>query len=193
MKKRILFLILIIAFSIIMTGCGIRDAKKGDEVSVKSTSEATQIEDDGRAEADEEAVSNSDESTNNNNENSAFDVSVLEGEWELVSGETDGYSYTAEEAGYTTEFTIESGIANYVHTINDVTKSFDAELKYQDIALYEGCGNDDWSVEFVMIKSDFDAEEEYYATLTDDDTLLLQCFFPFDGAQGVSYETYKRK
>ncbi|MBQ4528449.1 MAG: hypothetical protein II998_10285 [Clostridia bacterium] len=122
-----------------------------------------------------------------------FDVSVLEGEWELVSGETDGYEYTAEEAGYTTGLTIDAAGAHYSHTLNDETKTFDAELKYQDIALYEGCGNDDWSVEFVMIESDFDAEEEYYATLTDDDTLLLQCFFPFDGAQGVSYETYKRK
>ncbi|MBQ4631382.1 MAG: hypothetical protein IJB70_10400 [Clostridia bacterium] len=193
MKKFTFIFGLIIAFSIVVTGCSTKDKSKNKDVSVQSTTEISQIEDDSSANPDEEAESNLDEPANNNDENSHFDASVLEGEWELVSGETDGYEYSAEEAGYTTKLTIDAAGAHYSHTLYDETKSFDAELKYRNVPLYEGCGNDEWSVEFVMIESDFDAEEEYYATLTSDDTLLLQCFFPFDGTQGVSYETYKRK
>ena len=42
-------------------------------------------------------------------------------------------------------------------------------------------------------KSDFDDTEEFYATLIDENTLLMQQFYPFDGNIGVSYQTYRRK
>jgi len=123
----------------------------------------------------------------------APDSSLLEGEWTMVSGMVDGDEYTAEEAGYTTELSISGKTAYYRHVMGDVAQSFDAELVYLDEPIYDGCGNDEWSVMFELTSSDFGAEDEFYATLIDENTLLFQQFFPFDGTQGVSYQTYKRK
>lgn len=124
---------------------------------------------------------------------SAPDKSLIDGEWKFVSGMVDGYEYTADEAGYTTGLSISGGYANYWHTMDNVTDTFTAEIEYLDQPLYDGCGNEEWSIKFVLIQSDFGEDEEFYATLTDENTLLMQQFFPFDGTQGVSYQTYIRK
>ncbi len=127
----------------------------------------------------------------------APDVSLLDGEWVFAYGETDGYEFTAEEEGIESELQITSSTADvtakYFSKTEFDTKTFEAELVLLDEAVYEGCGNDEWSVKFSMIQSDYSNDEEFYATLIDENTLLLRHLFPFDGAQGVSHQTYKRK
>ena len=70
---------------------------------------------------------------------------------------------------------------------------FEAELELLEEPVYEGCGNDEWSVKFLTYNSTYGEDEEFYATLIDENTLLLQHLYPFDGTQGVSYQTYTRK
>lgn len=125
----------------------------------------------------------------------APDVSLLDGEWVFAYGETDGYEFTAEEEG------IESGIsisisdstAKYYSKTEFTDEKFDAELEIIEEPLYEGCGNDEWKVKFNTYNSTYGEDEEFYATLIDDNTLLLRHLFPFDGAQGVSHQIYTRK
>ena len=125
----------------------------------------------------------------------APDVSLLDGEWVFAYGETDGYEFTAEEEG------IESGIsinisdstAKYYSKTEFTDEKFDAELEIIEEPVYEGCGNDEWKVKFNTYNSTFGEDEEFYATLIDENTLLLRHLFPFDGAQGVSHQTYTRK
>ena len=127
----------------------------------------------------------------------AVEPELLHGDWAFVSGETDGDEFTAAEAGIKSEITITVGeddvTAKYYSSTEYSTKRFEAELELLEQPVYEGCGNDVWSVKFHTYSSDYGADEEFYATLTDEKTLLLQHFFPFDGTQGVSYQTYVRK
>ena len=46
---------------------------------------------------------------------------------------------------------------------------------------------------FLTYNSTFGEADDFYATLIDENTLLLQRLYPFDGTQGVSYQTYVRK
>ena len=118
---------------------------------------------------------------------------LLNGEWMMVSGEVDGYEFTAEEEGIESHLTIANNAAQYYSATEFVTERFEAELEFLEAPLYYDCSNDIWSVKFNLKTGDFGAEEEFYATLTDENTLLLQHFYPFDGTQGVSYQTYTRK
>jgi len=65
-----------------------------------------------------------------------------------------------------------------------------------DEPLYEGCGNEEWSVrigeESEKNEYGFPIDEEHYATLLDSNTLLMQHYFTIDGGPGVSYQTFKR-
>ncbi len=123
---------------------------------------------------------------------------VLAGEWVFHSGSVEGETYTADEAGYTATFSIEKqGDAFDVHYVFQqdgfAPKTLDAGTVYLTTSLYEGCGNEEWCVELIPRRSDFDDEDEFYLTLTDGNTLLLQHFYPFDGTVGVSYQTFTRK
>lgn len=118
---------------------------------------------------------------------------LFEGEWVFTEGETDSMKYTAEEMGYKSEISVTENTARYFFSTDFETQRFDADLVFLEEPLYPGCHNDAWSVQFLMKNSDFEADEEFYATLTDENTLLLQHYFPFDGTQGVSYQKYIRK
>ena len=122
-----------------------------------------------------------------------LNLSLLDGEWVFDGGETDGMEYTAEESGIESEISILNNIAKYFVSTGYENKQFVAELEFIEEPLYSECINDIWSVQFKMKSGDFGEDEEFYATLIDEDTLLLQQFYPFDGTQGVSYQTYKRK
>ncbi|MBE6704435.1 MAG: hypothetical protein E7583_04155 [Ruminococcaceae bacterium] len=124
--------------------------------------------------------------------------SHIVGEWVMISGETDGYEYTAEEAGIQSEILITSSddgmTAEYFSKMEYVgTDTLKANLELCQEPLYIGCGNDEWSVVFHVTETTFDPEDEFYATLIDENTLLLRNIFPFDGTLGVSHQTYKRK
>ncbi len=130
------------------------------------------------------------------NEKVATDPSLLDGEWKMISGETDGYQFTAEEEGIDSGITINVAVdvtAKYYSSTEFKNDRFEAELEYMDEVLYQGCGNDVWKVKMVLYSGNFNDEDEFYATLIDENTLLLQHIFPFDGARGVSYCTYVRK
>ena len=125
----------------------------------------------------------------------APDVSLLDGEWVFAYGETDGYEFTAEEEGIESEISINisDSTAKYYSKTEFTDEKFDAELEIIEEPVYEGCGNDEWKVKFNTYNSIFGEDEEFYATLIDENTLLLRHLFPFDGAQGVSHQTYTRK
>ena len=121
----------------------------------------------------------------------------LDGEWVLSGVEVEGEKLTAEEAGLESEITITSTTsdvaASYFNSTEYATERFEAEVIYMEEPLYYQCENDVWSVKFNIISGDFGEDEEFYATLIDDNTLLLRHLFPFDGTQGVSHQTYTRK
>ena len=122
---------------------------------------------------------------------------LLDGEWVLSGVEVEGEKLTAEEAGLESEITITSTTsdvaASYFNSTEYATERFEAEVIYMEEPLYYQCENDVWSVKFNIISGDFGEDEEFYATLLDDNTLLLRHLFPFDGTQGVSHQTYTRK
>lgn len=125
----------------------------------------------------------------------APDVSLLDGEWVFAYGETDGYEFTAEEEGIESviSINISNSAAKYYSKTEFTDEKFDAELEIIEVPVYEGCGNDEWKVKFNTYNSTFGEDEEFYATLIDENTLLLRHLFPFDGTQGVSHQTYTRK
>ena len=122
---------------------------------------------------------------------------LLDGEWVLSGVEVEGQKLTAEEAGLESEIAIISTTsyvtATYFNSTEYATERFEAEVIYVEEPLYYQCENDVWSVKFSIISGDFGEDEEFYATLIDENTLLLRHLFPFDGAQGVSHQTYTRK
>jgi hypothetical protein len=78
-----------------------------------------------------------------------------------------------------------------------INKSFyQQKIESLDEPLYDGCGNEAWSVRFgdesEKNENGYPIHEEYYATLLDKNTLLLQQYFTIDGGPGVSYQTFKR-
>ena len=83
--------------------------------------------------------------------------------------------------------------ATYFSKTEYTNDKFEAELDLAPEPLYEGCSNDEWSVRFLTYNSTFGEADDFYATLIDENTLLLQHLYPFDGTQGVSYQTYVRK
>ena len=85
-------------------------------------------------------------------------------------------------------------IAEYSETTEyGGTHTLKADLELCDEPLYFGCGNDVWSVTFHVTETTFGTEDEFYATLIDENTLMLRNIFPFDGALGVSHSTFIRK
>ena len=121
----------------------------------------------------------------------------LSGEWVLSGVEIEGAKLTAEEAGLKSEIAITSTTSNvtatYFNSTEYETKRFEAEVIYVEEPVYYQCENNVWSVKFGIVSGDFGEDEEFYATLIDDSTLLLRHLFPFDGTQGVSHQTYTRK
>ena len=121
----------------------------------------------------------------------------LDGNWKMVSGETDGYQFSAEEEGIDSELTMVVGndavTAKYYFSTEFITERFEAEAEYMEEPLYHDCGNEVWKVKLHLNSGDFDDGDEFNATLLDKDTLLLQHIFPFDGTLGVSYSTFVRK
>ena len=172
MKKRLLIFLLLLC--VLLSACGKTNVNKPDDVTDKTGTINI-----------EKAMAVT----------PAPDVSLLDGEWVFAYGETDGYEFTAEQEG------IESGIsinisdstAKYYSKTEFTDEKFDAELEIIEEPVYEGCGNDEWKVKFNTYNSTFGEDEEFYATLIDENTLLLRHLFPFDGTQGVSHQTYTRK
>lgn len=185
MKKNILIFILIFALGI-MSGCGKTEVNKPVEV-LGNTNQETELNSTPSTEVDEK---NTDKSIL---QAKAPNPNLLDGQWILATTEVEGEKLTAEESGLKSEITIANDTAQYFITTEYETKRFEANLEFLEEPLYYDCSNDIWCLKFDTFISDFGEDEEFYATLIDENTLLLRHLFPFDGTQGVSHQTYTRK
>ena len=86
----------------------------------------------------------------------------------------------------------------YIDGFDDYGSYYDRSVTLLDESLYEGCGNEVWSVrvggEAPRSEAGYPLETEYYVTLIDRNTLLQQRYFSYDEGTipMVSYQTYKR-
>ena len=135
-----------------------------------------------------------------------FTPDDLEGTWLMVSGITEGWEWDAmpgnfesmifrvEEVDGAQRMAVDSesgDISGYVPS-----SYYGKGITVLDEPLYEGCGNEDWSV-LVGEKSPVNEgglpiETEYYVTLLDRDTMLRQQYFTLDGAPMLTEQILKR-
>ena len=130
----------------------------------------------------------------------------LVGTWLMVSGETEGWEWNAMPGE------LESLVFKTVSTAMDVTLAADhenrnhygelgdarygQELTLLDEPLYEGCGNEAWSVrigpESPLDANGYPMQMEFHVTMLERDTLLMQRYYTMDGYPTVSHQTFRR-
>lgn len=130
----------------------------------------------------------------------------LTGTWIMTSGETEGWEWDAMPGRLSTlVFKLDSaGEESWLAAdmedrgyYGDLESSFyNLPLEILPNALYEGCENTLWSVRIgpasPVNQNGAPLEPEYYATLLDQNTLLMQQYYLLDGYPAVSYQTYQR-
>lgn len=133
---------------------------------------------------------------------------TLSGTWLMVGGEVEGDVWEAIPGNFEilvfTPGMDPKGESETVY-VDMEARDYEGLLSdffYQEMIvplnepLYEGCGNEEWSVrigeESEKNEYGFPIDEEYYVTLLDSNTLLMQHYFTIDGGPGVSYQTFKR-
>lgn len=133
----------------------------------------------------------------------------LAGTWVLTAGMVEGWEWDSrDEREYGVLFfdsTWNEEIAGPVLQADyesragwgDMREAFyDRELTLLEEPIYEGCGNENWSVrigpESPLNEHGYPQETDYYVTLLDENTLLLQQYYTFDGGPSVSYTYFKR-
>ena len=130
----------------------------------------------------------------------------LVGTWLMVSGETEGGQWEAMPGTLSSlvfrvtaydgplELRADLEEMDYYGTMNDAVH--DQPVTILNKALYDGCGNNSWSVrigpESPKDENGYPTGTEFYATLVDYNTLILQRHYTMDGFQAVSYQTYWR-
>ena len=129
-----------------------------------------------------------------------FAMSDLEGSWQMVKGEVEGWRYSVADEGIASTLCFTRIYDGNIPT-TDLTADFDRmdengneahernmEVKFLDELLYYGCPNEAWSVQLLC-------EEErvsYFAAITGPDTLELYCSFEKNGNSGASLAYYRR-
>ena len=116
----------------------------------------------------------------------------MEGSWRLAWTEVEGYQDTEVAGSKSVEITLDdAGIyrMSYIHHEFADWNFYDKELIITEGEMYPGCGNDQWIAEVNYIGN---YGTEYYVTLLDDGTLLVQQYFTVDGAPAVGYECFER-
>ena len=115
----------------------------------------------------------------------------LFGQWRMVSGETvtegepEVWSFTADEMEINRILTFHSSWdseePNGVDYYDEwhpgyLREARDMTADYQEIPVYEGCGNEAWRLRLSAAKPVYQnyMEEEFYVTVLDADTLLFQ-------------------
>ena len=130
----------------------------------------------------------------------------LVGTWLMVSGETEGYQWEAMPTELSSlVFDVTSYEGPLVLIADMEERGYYGDLRYSDYELvtevldqplYEGCENGSWSVrigdESEKDENGWPTGTEIYATMVDDDTLVLQRYYTMDGYPAVSYQTYWR-
>ncbi|MDO4733514.1 MAG: hypothetical protein Q4B50_08405 [Bacillota bacterium] len=139
-------------------------------------------------------------------EGELYSPAELLGTWLMVSGETEGSSWEAMPGTFVSlvfqlDWTLEnprllvdSDQGDFYGFLPEGFRGLEAFVL--DDFLYEGCGNESWSVR-LGLESPLDANgypvnTEYYLTLLDEDTLLQQSYFAIDGSPRISYQVFKR-
>lgn len=116
----------------------------------------------------------------------------MEGSWRLAWTEVEGYRDTDVAGSRRIEITLDDeGVyrLSYIDQEFSDWSFYDKELIITDGEMYPGCGNDQWIAEVDYIGN---YGMEYYVTLLDDGTLLVQQYFTVDGAPAVGYECFER-
>lgn len=133
----------------------------------------------------------------------------LAGTWVMASGMVEGWEWDARDmreygvlffdSAWNEEIAGPVLLADYESRTGwgDMRESFyDRELTLLEEPVYEGCGNEKWSVrigpESPLDEHGYPKETDYYVTLLDENTLLLQSYYTIDGGPGVSYSYFKR-
>lgn len=130
----------------------------------------------------------------------------LVGTWLMVSGETEGWEWNAMPGE------LETLVFKTVSSAMDVTLAADREcrdhygtltdsihgeeLSILDEPLCEGCNNKVWSVrigpESPKDANGYPTRTEFYVTMLERNTLLMQRYYTLDGYPAVSYQTFRR-
>lgn len=119
----------------------------------------------------------------------------LEGSWSLESIEIEGYESSAEDEGMHGAISFLRTDTGYIAYYTNETASGDRteleilEILYKPEALYYGCPNETWCGELVQD----DKSTEYYAAITDRNTLKLLVYTYYDDMEypAVCCQTYK--
>ena len=130
----------------------------------------------------------------------------LAGTWLMVCGETEGWQWEAmpnelsslvfHVAAYDgpLEMWADMETLDYYGTMTDA--DYGQEVLILNKAIYDDCENNSWCVrmgpESPKDENGYPTETEFYATLLDYNTLLLQRYYTIDGCPAVSYQTYWR-
>lgn len=127
------------------------------------------------------------------------------GSWKLLSlvfeSTPAGEVVNAEDiemSGAITFLSVDDALAvNFVNTSADGTELsvWERPVMVEQCAMYDGCENDDWTMLFTPAETDIFAQNEYYATLLDGDTLKVMIFSytPDGDFEGVYYQFYGRE
>ena len=111
----------------------------------------------------------------------------LLGSWDFVKGETEAEELTTDYQECRLTFS-DDGTAEYLQLLkydpddpyDDATfKEYEMPYEIQDAALYDGCPNEDWSVQIFTKENGV----EYYATVLPDGTLKFMQFTYYDGEE----------
>lgn len=134
----------------------------------------------------------------------------LFGQWRMVSGETvtegdpEVWNFTASEMEIDRRLTFHSswdetepdGVDYYDEWHPGyLREAQDMAVEYQETPIYEGCGNEAWRLQLFSVETIYQnyAEEEFYVTVLDADTLLLQVRLKdTDGVHTTSTQIFSR-
>ena len=130
----------------------------------------------------------------------------LMGTWLMVSGETEGWQWEAmpnqlssivfKVTSYDGPLILSADIEERDYYGNIMYSSYAQVTQVLRQPLYEGCENETWSVRIgdpsALDANGYPVETEFYATLLNDNTLLLQQYYTMDGYPAVSHQTYWR-
>ncbi len=134
-----------------------------------------------------------------------YSPAQMVGTWLMITGEMEGYEWEAMPGtletlvirpSVTDPSTLVAGgeEREFYGSLWNETSGQTLEILREP--LYEGCGNELWSVRIgpVSPKNEYGypTDSERYATLLDQDTMLVQNYFTIDGAPAVSYQKFRR-
>lgn len=114
--------------------------------------------------------------------------------WEAMPNQLHSLVFRVDSAGGDMALAADMEERDYYGALKSSAYGLGVEILEEP--LYSGFENDRWSVrigpESPLDENGYPKEVEYYATLLNYNTLLLQLYYTLDGAPSVSYLTYQR-